>query len=485
MVSFTSKGILLWSAYFSIGSWCSHISSPAVKNEISDLSIPDLPKLKNIQAIKDTWVAKGSAKFFEGRVILTPKPTISSNIERQITVGSLWSKSYKNAPSLSEIEFQLTLRSLGKVGDTGAGISFFVVNDDEKQSSAYDYNGYGGPSRYTGLQITFDTNDRKLGSVIKVFMNDGTKNIQLQNDYIGAYKYEYQNSNVPVTVKVGYFKDWLKITADNKLLFESNQINLDSLIKSQALHIGVTAASRKDVGSYEQFELLRLKAYNKVTAELKADCRQNLLATHNGNVVKLERKVESQEKHKENARISDSDKSVSDLYSKLSDIQNYLVDRQIVQDGSASSEISASVLSDARQIKALLNKMIDSTNNVFRHVEQSNKRFDELEARYDKLQQLMQQHSRILENVESISRNQEKNIKQHVEQFSQTMDNKVQGMQHEYLSRVSMPNPELEAKLNKLASVVKFVLLPVAILCCIILLLVNRIRHDIKHAKVL
>ena len=97
----------------------------------------------------------------------------------------------------------------------------------------------------------------------------------------------------------------------------------------------------------------------------------------------------------------------------------------------------------------------------------------------------MQQHSRILENVESISRNQEKNIKRHVEQFSQTMDNKVQGMQHEYLSRVSMPNPELEAKLNKLASIVKFILLPVAILCCIILLLVNRIRHDIKHAKVL
>ncbi len=484
MVGFLSKRILLWTAYFSIGSWCSPTSPSPLKNEISELSLPDLTKLNDIDTLKNIWTTEGSAKFFEGRIILTPKPTISSNIENQITIGSLWSKPYKNAPSLKEIELQLTLRSLGKVGDTGAGVSFFIVNDDEKHVSAYNYNGFGGPSKYTGLQLTLDSSDKKFGSVIKVFINDGTKDIQLENDYLGAYKYEYQDSNVPVTLKVGYSKDWLKITADNKLLFESNKINLDSLINSQSMRFGVTASSPKDVRGYEQFELLRLKVFSKITAELKADCRQNLLAVHNGNAIKSEQYVQSEKKQEDSEKTPALDKSMSDLYSKLTEIQSYLANRPAIQfDG--GSDIPASLPSDIQHIKILVNKMIDSANNVFRNVEQSNKRFEELESHYDSLQKLMQEHSRILENVESISRSQEKSLKQYIEKFSQTLDNKVQGMQHEYISRVSIPNPELEAKLNKLASIVKFVLLPVAILCCLILLLVNRIRHDIKHAKVL
>ncbi|GMG52767.1 unnamed protein product [Ambrosiozyma monospora] len=247
------------------------------ENLIESLSLPELVHLKTIDELNSNWEIKGSTIFDEGRLILTPKPEISSNTKPVLQYGSIWSK--QQPPQLNSFSLDSSFRSLGSYGQTGAGISFWIADPTSFDST--DKGNSGGPKKFKGLQLAFDANDRKLGPMVKVFLNDGTKEINSIEDSIGAYGWEYQSSNVPTTLKVGYEKGLLKVTLDNILAFETDKIDLSSLIGGGSTFVvGVTTVAPKDVIKTEQFELLIFNSYDTVIDDLKAESKQTLVAKH-------------------------------------------------------------------------------------------------------------------------------------------------------------------------------------------------------------
>ncbi|VEU21973.1 DEKNAAC102997 [Brettanomyces naardenensis] len=470
-----------------------HSLEDPYKDSIVDrISMPELVKVQKIDELKTDWEGRDSVEFFEGRIVLTPKPIISSNLEQETVYGSLWSKPFKKSTGLDEVEIQLTLRSVGSFGNTGAGFSFFLVNDDDKVFATYNKNNFGGPSKFSGLQISLDGSHAKFGPSLRVYLNDGSKDINLDTDVLGAYRYEYQASNVPLTLKVGYSKNWLKITCDNKLLFQTDRISLSDLIGSPNFRLGLTAESPKDVKKYEQFEILRLKTYNQVSAELKSESRETLVARHIENDSSFrskEKSLREQLAQKSGGDVPPTADLLQDIYKKLSAVEDALQQQPILQSDEQDGSGSNSQTNLQKQIFLLMktmDRLTDNVNNVLRKSEESDKRSVVLERKYDKLTELLNRQSELLENAEASSRTIGKSFQQQMENFGQTLDSKVSNMHAEYVSKVGlMQNPEVEAKLNGLASFVKIVFLPLVALCCIIVLLVARLRNDIKHAKVL
>ncbi|GMF04696.1 unnamed protein product [[Candida] boidinii] len=161
--------------------------------------------------------------------------------------------------SLNDFSFEITMRSLGNYGKfTNAGISFWLL-DSKFNSNNNNLQNFNGPQIFKGLQILIDTNTASDYSSVKFYLNDGTKPIDLNQDAIGIYALNYQDSQVPLTLKFGYKinEKWLKLTIDNKLLFESTDIDLSSLLNNENLKIGITCQT--DKSKHEQFEILRLK----------------------------------------------------------------------------------------------------------------------------------------------------------------------------------------------------------------------------------
>ncbi|OBA15220.1 uncharacterized protein OGAPODRAFT_39429, partial [Ogataea polymorpha] len=218
-------------------------------------SFPDLVSVKSLSELQNNWQMYGDVEFSEGRVILTPAPSLLQKATREITSGAAWSINKISSDSFS---LQFTFRSVGAFGFTGAGLSLWLLDQDPGS----DTSNFGGPLQYSGLQILLDANEQDLGPVFRVYVNDGSRKINLAQDYLGAYTYSFQDSQVPSTLKLGYENRKLKITCDNKLLFETDAINLDPYLKN--MRVGITAASSKDAKKAEQFEILMFKFFDKV-----------------------------------------------------------------------------------------------------------------------------------------------------------------------------------------------------------------------------
>lgn len=449
-------------------------------------SMPELPGIKSDSSIQKQWYISGSTKFYEGRYILTPKPVISSNLAEETILGSLWSRPDQNPPNLDELETQLTIRSLGKIGETGAGLAYYIVNDDSKAMASYNNKIFGGPDKFNGLLITLDSNDESLGSVFRVYLNDGSKVINLKTDLIGAYLYRYQNSNVPLTLKVGYSNNWLKITCDNKLLFETDKFTITNIVKSPNLRFGITSSSPKDVRNYEQFEVLRFKAYKKVSSELRQECKQTLLAKHidDGNESIDSKPVDK--KPIESKEESIPSELVQQIYKKLNDIQLSISTKNVGNNiGKLNSETQQTVHHDINELTKTIGKLIDNVNNILIQVSNSNKRFDNVDSRYMKLEDLIKRQTELIESMESVLGMQTKSFTQQLGDLGQGINSRVSDLHKDYINKVGSQAPELSARLEKLGSFTKWILVPVALLCCAILFLLSRLRNEIQHSKVL
>ncbi|QPG73248.1 hypothetical protein FOA43_000556 [Brettanomyces nanus] len=457
---------------------------------VDPLSLPELVKVQKIDELQNNWLVQDSAEFFEGRILLTPKPVISSSHEHETSMGSMWSLPSKKKAGLDEVEIQLTLRSIGSFGKTGAGFSFFMVNDDDKAFAAFNKNSFGGPSKFSGLQVSLDSNHPQFGPVLRVYLNDGSKDIQLDHDYLGAYRYEYQVSNVPLTLKIGYARNWLKITCDNKMLFETNKVSLDSVIQSPYLRLGLTASSPKDVKRYEQFELLRLKSYNQVSTELRLDTKGTLMAKHAERssiepTNKFRNKVEAMREKLNQATADssgDSSSLLGDILAKISSIEGTLLQQQTSPEGSeAASSVQTNLQKQIFLLSKTMERLTDNINNVLRKNEEFYKHSEILERKYDNLQALLERQAELLVNAETSSKTIGKAFTQKIDSLVLTLG----GIHTEYLSGLNAQNPQFEAKLNALASFIKIIFLPLVCLCFIIVFLMYKLRNDIKHAKVL
>ncbi|KAG7799519.1 hypothetical protein KL944_004117 [Ogataea haglerorum] len=416
----------------------------------------------------------------EGRVILTPAPSISQKDSQQITNGAVWSK---NKISSASFSLQLTFRSVGAFGFTGAGLSLWLLDQDPGS----DISNFGGPSQFSGLQILLDANEQDLGPVFRVYVNDGSRKINLAQDYLGAYTYSFQDSQVPSTLKLGYENRKLKITCDNKLLFETDSINLDPYLKN--MRVGISAASLRDVKKAEQFEILMFKFFDKVIESLKVEASETLVAKHHELEQRQARQAQLAEDNKRtrerqssrNAPVPPRPESAEyDLLAGLDEVKTILTHQ------TAPQVLQKQLFDVTKSIKMMNEKNSVYNTQMEKSYDTLLKQTEELNAKYEALRQLITRQNQLLELVDErfVTFN---SYFQGQSQKHESINDKLKQLQEFYAkgSRPSDYESEFESKLNKFMSAVRLIMMPVLVLLIIMTLLVYKLRNDIKHAKVL
>ncbi|KAG7694263.1 hypothetical protein KL951_004141 [Ogataea haglerorum] len=416
----------------------------------------------------------------EGRVILTPAPSISQKDSQQITNGAVWSK---NKISSASFSLQLTFRSVGAFGFTGAGLSLWLLDQDPGS----DISNFGGPSQFSGLQILLDANEQDLGPVFRVYVNDGSRKINLAQDYLGAYTYSFQDSQVPSTLKLGYENRKLKITCDNKLLFETDSINLDPYLKN--MRVGISAASLRDVKKAEQFEILMFKFFDKVIESLKVEASETLVAKHHELEQRQARQAQLAEDNKRTRERQSSrsapvpprpESAEYDLLAGLDEVKTILTHQ------TAPQVLQKQLFDVTKSIKMMNEKNSVYNTQMEKSYDTLLKQTEELNAKYEALRQLITRQNQLLELVDErfVTFN---SYFQGQSQNHESINDKLKQLQEFYAkgSRPSDYESEFESKLNKFMSAVRLIMMPVLVLLIIMTLLVYKLRNDIKHAKVL
>lgn len=452
-------------------------------SEISEYSIINLITISSLDDIAKEWAYLGDTIYDEGRIILTPKPTsIQSTNEAGFQFGSIWSQLSK---SLNAFTLEFTFRSMGNHGLTDAGISIFLI--DGSSTDFQHTENFGGPSNFKGLQLLLNV-DNNLKSVIRPYLNDGSKSIDIENEYLGAYKYDYQGSQVPTTFKIAYESKFLKITCDNKLLFQTDEIKLDTLIASNNLKFGITAKSSKNLKLHEQFEILKLNTYDSVTDEMKLDNDETLFAMH---AQKEEMKTTStdnapsakfiQQQQKLRAKLSSKpDASSSDFNIELELIKSTL--------DSILSNIQESPYSSVQTQLATIITHFETLTSNYNNLE---KQFNTLNNNYKQLSDMFEKQFKLLDNYETSLRSFDK-VLQNQLKISDNLDNKLSTLTshysntlNEYANSNSKENSSRHDSFSSLKSVIYIIFFLLLALLILVALWIHKLRNDIKHAKIL
>jgi lectin, mannose-binding 1 len=463
------------------------VSALAVK-EVSEFSLPNLITVNSLEDISSSWTHHGDTIYNEGRIILTPKPSHISANEKEMQYGSLWSTS-RSSNKLESFTLELTLRSLGSYGFTDAGLSLFLV--DARSANLEDSSNFGGPEQFTGLQLLLNM-DNTLGPVIRAYLNDGKK-LNLNKDYLGAYKYEYQSSNVPVTLKIAYDSatKFFKVTCDNKLLFQTDKINLSNLLQSD-LMMGITAKSQKNYEKHEQFELLRFISYDSVTPDMREDEDETLVAQHalsqgqgqQGQKPDIKKFREQQERLRQQlaAQVShlggqgesSTQLSHEDTSAELSSLKS-------------SIDMILSILerNDQTVIQQQLHQLTKSLDRVASNFAAFHDQFTTLNNNYNDLSNMFKRQFDLLDNYDTTLRSFDK-VLQHQLQTSNNLDTRLSTISNTMNSEKLNPNKvDQDDSYGKIKSLLYLIFLPVLVLLALVVFWVHRLRTDIKHAKVL
>lgn len=434
--------------------------------EVAEFSVPSLVTVSSLNEISQHWYHNGDAQYDEGRILLTPKPTHGPSNDGTYQSGSIWSV---QSPSLNEFTIEVTLRSLGSHGFTNAGVSLFLI--DEKSVDLQDSDGiFGGPTIFKGLQLTMNV-DKDLGSVIKIFLNDGKK-LDYKKDFLGAYKYEYQSSNVPLTIKIGYSNKFFKVTCDNILLFETDRVNLSELLKSN-LKLGVSGKSPKLLEKHEQFELLRLITYDAVVPELKEVEDETLVAMHDKDLAQSKPTIdfiERQEQLRKKLEIPASNNLNS--LDEIKDIKDGLQVLMKMINSNDQTVLQQQVFSLSKSVNRLTNNFDGLHAEITRLVE----KYSELSSMFDKQAKLLDNYDSTLRSFDKVLRNQL--------ETSENLGSKLSTLSSYYTEKNKVEEKN-DSGISHIKSLIYMIFLPILFLLLVVALWVQRLRNDIKHAKVL
>lgn len=425
-------------------------------------SLPDLLQINDIKDLDLTWESY-NLRYDTGRLILDKG------------AGSLWSIA-QLANSGDEWTAELTFRSSGTSSQDGQfhdnGIALWFVDPENTPITTSATENFGGPSYYDGFQILINN---KESSGLRVFMNDGS--VARQNhlsDSIGNCGFNYLDSTIPFTVRVSYSKirRWFKVQVDNNLCFKTDTITIPSTVSD--FRFGVTANSNPQ--SLETFEVLKLSIWSTLTEDaiddhgLMADGSvkvqyKTVVVGDEGNHVQpaqirqslMERTRQYQQQMAGERGTSDQDillNEIASLSSRFQTLENVIAGLGNSQssggyDGQAISRLQGDLQSFQLTITDQFSNMVDalSTLNqkVIGEVREHQHGMDELSRKVDLL---MANHKEIA---------------------------------HQYSSK-----PNYEASTSEITTtVIRWVLTPVVLCIVVLSVFIYRLRHDIKHSKLL
>lgn len=259
-----SKMVRIWSAavvttlLLPIAVWgAERGESTGVVAEAGHLSLPNLLTINDPSELDLNWERYDNIRLDTGRLLIGAGG------------GALW-LSAGLANSADEWTVELVVRSTGtserdlEFHDTNSVSLWFTA---DKITSGV----VAATAQYDGIQVVLLNRGSKG---LKVFLNDGV--LYVEGDVansVGLCDFNYLDLGIPFTVRVSYSRDgvgegaWFKVQVDNNLCFRTDTIAVPPAMGD--LRFGVTAsvASR----SLEEFEILKLDVWNHLTADALDD----------------------------------------------------------------------------------------------------------------------------------------------------------------------------------------------------------------------
>lgn len=445
-----------------------------LESYLESISLPNLLTLESISQISN--YETNGITFDQGRLLMKQQ-------------GLLWSKSF--IPS-KEFTAEIVFRSSGKSQDIqflDNGLNVWLLDDRKSQ----------GLDAYDGFKFAINNVDTQG---LKIFNNDGTKNAENGIDVsIGDCQFRYLESDVPFTLRISYSDNWFKVQVDNNLCFKTDKIKFP---QNQNFKLGIT--SNTNPQSQETFEILAIKVWDKLTedavddhglmvdGELKVDVKKivdesqlNQDDHHVKPKVLRESLMERARKHREEMeRSQQQDKSDQasqshDLLLVLNKLNHleYLVNdlpKNFNPSSSGSQNDQVNILSQSR-------------NDISSAIKETRDTINDLKETF------VQQYAQLLQAVSDLNHKVIGEVReQHysTEEIGKKVDllmNEHKEVKHQYQKQ----NEQLGQKSSHVVSpsdstfdkLIRWIFIPLMIVLLALVVFVYRLRHDIKHSKLL
>ncbi|EMG50099.1 EMP47 Protein EMP47 [Candida maltosa Xu316] len=432
------------------------VSSDASANP--HFSLPNLLTIESLENINN-WDISKNVLFDNGRLLLSDQ-------------SSIWGK-YKvptnNKPWTTELIFRSTGLRADKPFDNTLNV--WLLNDDTTPDDKFD-----------GFKIEV-SNKEQPG--LKVFNNDGS---QVLSDKLaqalGACKFQYLESDVPFTLRVSYDEDkWFKIQMDNNLCFKTDQVR----IPFENLKLGVTANVNQK--SSEKFEVLAWRTWDKLTEDAIDD--HGLMV---GDEIKIDVKNEFKPRVGRESLMERAQRVKQQILKDQQQQQHQQLQQSnsdpfdIVLSKLDTLELTINGLSTAGEDVEMLNvdNKIQELHNAYASLKTS---VDDTKQSVRELQSiLVKQYAQMLESIAQLNQKVIGEVReQHfgMEEVSKKVDllmNNHKEIAHQYQqNQIKEPS----GSGNTVDTVMKWVLFPLMVILLALVIFVYRLRHDIKHSKLL
>ncbi|KAI5962912.1 hypothetical protein KGF57_001352 [Candida theae] len=444
-----------------------------VDPSLESVSLPNLLTIESISQVKN--YESSGVTFEQGRI------SMSQN-------GVLWSKSH--IPS-KEFTAEIIFRSTGKSQDIQFpenGLNVWLLDDKKSQ----------GLDQYDGFKFAINNVDTQG---LKIFNNDGSKNAENGLDVsIGDCQFRYLESDVPFTLRVSYSDDsWFKVQVDNNLCFKTDKITLP---QNQNFKLGIT--SNTNPQSQENFEILAVKVWDKLTedaiddhglmvdGELKVDVKKvvdtpqsNRDEDHVSPRVVRESLMERARKHREEMERlqqqggSSPNTDLSSILNKLSHLEHLVNELPKNFNPLSSSGNQDGQIDRLSQSQSDINNAIKETHETIRELKET----------------FVQQYAQLLQAVSDLNHKVIGEVReQHfgMEEIGKKVDllmNEHKEVQHQYRKQNDQMSQKsahggshTESTVDKL---IRWIIIPLLIVLLALVVFVYRLRHDIKHSKLL
>ncbi|CAK9437307.1 uncharacterized protein LODBEIA_P16850 [Lodderomyces beijingensis] len=444
----------------------------------SDMSLPNLLHIQSIGDIKNYDIS-GNVQYDSGRLLISQ-------------YGSLWTRSL--FPRESEFTVEVVFRSSG----TGEDIMF-----SDNHLTFWVVESRTTPENYDGFKFVVNNRDTQG---LKIFNNDGTSSGSGSDESlslsIGDCQFRYLQSDVPFTLRISYTDKWFKVQVDNNLCFKTDQVQIP--VTHGGYKFGISSFMNPQ--SSETFEILAVKVWDGITedaiddhglmadGQLKIDVTEKQVAVEQQQQQQdqeqdtgpdaarrkfLEKVQQQQQQHQQNEPRISSAKPSHDMVQVVAKIENL---EHLIAD------LSKSIVP---------NTNIDEVTDV---VKQTQLTLLELK------QTFIQQYSELLTAIASLNQKVIGEVReQHygMEELSRKVDllmNEHKQVQHQYQKQQhhqQRKDLELERQRNGnnldgssgsgsvADSLIKWILVPLVVILLALLVFVYRLRHDIKHSKLL
>lgn len=461
-------------------------------DEPGHLSLPNLLHANDINALDLTWDVLSNVKLDTGRLIID-----NNN-------GAVWSKAHL-ANTGDEWTVEMVFRSSGTskqdltFGDTNGLALWLIDSSNSLPINDKNVDNFGGPSQFDGFQFLINTKEKRG---LKIFNNDGTKSTKNTIDQsIGDCTFNYLDSLVPFTVRVSYSKlrNWFKVQIDNNLCFKTDQIILPDDLND--FKFGITG--NISPSSQEVFEILKLNVwthltedaiddhalmsdghlkieYKTVTADESKDTyippsriRESLMERNRRQreeILRQQREAQQEGKHdnKVDLLLNDISFKLENLELKLSSMDSLV--------GSGDTSYDTKVLgAQLQDIAAIQTQQREALSN--------------LQQSYDQFKtNLGHQYTELLQAVAKLNEKVIGEVREHqysTEELSKKVDLLMSNHKEVAYQYQNGNNESKNNDSDLLPSIIRWVLIPVVVGIILLTIVVYRLRHDIKHSKLL